>query len=110
MRNASVLITSLGIHPDLFDRKIPSWFEKRDLNYITPQDDWHREELETGPYRFVIVWANIHPTELRLPSGEIVIPACDELVLFDNIRVYHRPPRRTGDNLMGRRFIIAKIS
>ena len=60
-------------------------------------------------YSWVVVWANMHPTEILLPTGDIVIPKCYELVVFDNKRALHRPPRRDGHNLEGRRFMIARI-
>jgi hypothetical protein len=102
------LITSLGIYPNLFDLDLPRRFEKRDVNRVTTQEDWHRE-IDDIIYPFVLVWANLCPTELRLPDGTIVTPACYELVKFNNELVYHRPPRQIGDNVVGRRFIIAKL-
>lgn len=96
---------SLGVYPDLFESSFKA--ERRDETYETPQDDWHREIVDFI-YPFVTVWANHHSTELRLPDGTIIIPKNCELVLFDNRLVEHRPPRRVGDNLVGRKFMIIR--
>ena len=112
----SSLIHSIGLYPNLFETDLTpleevlcTSIEKRDTNHRTPTDTWHREELDAGAYSVVMVWANMHPTELLLPTGDIVIPKPYELILFDNKRVLHRPPRNTDHDLEGRRFIIARI-
>lgn len=111
MRNS--LIQSLGVHPDLFDVDLESILgpfvivERRDIHHRIPTDDWHREITYDETYPWIMVWANIHPTEILLPDGDIVIPRPYEFVAINNELVEHRPPRVEG--ITGRRFIIVKV-
>lgn len=76
---------SRRLHADLTTRTNPhseatSWHQDGDLTQDFP--------LDHG----LILWATNTPTELKLPSGEVVRPRPYEVIFVRNRDVHHRQP------------------
>lgn len=78
----------------LINRKIG----REDVDGGRHPDGWHQDGAgvaHTTPA--LIMWANVYPTEVLLPSGLIVSGEPYDVVLIDNITTKHRVPRTYVD-------------
>lgn len=119
------LIQSIGVYPWLFELdvvQIKDCFkphthntmhvERRTGLYSTlahhVTQGWHRDDEELWP--MVMVWANIYPTEIKLPTDEIIKPSEFELVMINNRETYHQSPEVPLEKLSDRCFIAVRIN
>lgn len=62
-------------------------------NYAKYDEDslkWHRDR-EAQPFKFIIVWSNCRPTEIKAQDGtRIVQPKPFEIVIINNANCLHR--------------------
>lgn len=79
--------------------------DSRSNNYNSANDIccWHQDRgsfMERQPW--MILWTNVSPTEVKLSSGKIVVAEENDVILINNISVYHRMPRhrKSGRHLV----------
>lgn len=88
----------LGIEPDAhnreFDFRGPSENKRHLVVNAANTNNWHHD---TPRWNAILMWANTHPTELRLSDGTVEIPEDNTVVLINNNVVEHRRPNYPED-------------
>lgn len=121
-------VVSLGLYPgfwdlgpertrvimtDAFDANID--ISRRDP--FVHQDIWYRPGAQSyqwhqdchGSRQWLLLWADLRPTEIRLADGTILRPEPFELVAIRNADVQHRAPALSHVEKRTRHFVVIRV-